>query len=120
MTSRNELDRLLERGADDVADAALLVGIGLIEKACADARAALEFRWRSYPRGELRGLRRGVKAGLRLCTLAMLVVEVDRERFDEERRLHEDLAAAARTAKGRPARLDADGKCGRTSRGPQP
>lgn len=101
MTARNELDRLVERNADDVADAALLVGLGLIEKACADARAALDFRWRSYPRGEVRALRRGLRAGSRLVTFAALVAEADRERFAAEVRLADDLAAAARAAKGR-------------------
>lgn len=99
MTARAELDRLIERNADDTADAALLVGLALIEKACADARAAIEFRWRSHPRGEVRHLRRGVRAGLRMCTVAMLIAEADRERFEAERLLAEDLAARARAAK---------------------
>lgn len=98
MRARGELDRLLEHNADDVADATLLVGLALIEKACADARAALEFRWRSYPRGELRALRRGLRAGLRMCTAAMLVSEAEREQFEQDRRLADELAAAARQA----------------------
>lgn len=99
MSARVELVDLLERMGDEAADAAWLAGVAALEKAALDARAALEFRWRSYPRGELRALRRNVKQGLALCRLAMLTAEADRERFEVDRRLAEELAEQARRAK---------------------
>lgn len=102
MRARAELDRLFERHtADDVADAALLVGIAMVERACARSREALEFRWRSYPRGELRALRRGVREGLEVCRFATLLSEADRERFEEGLAVHLEREAARAAARER-------------------
>jgi hypothetical protein len=102
MGARVELDRLFERHtADDVADAALLVGIGMIERACVRSREALEFRWRSYPGGELRVLRRGVRTGLEVCRFATLLAEADRERFEEGLAAHLAQQAAREAARAK-------------------
>lgn len=99
-----QLEQLLERhDVDDVADAALLAGLALIERQVGRTREAVEFRWRSYPRGELRALRRGMRLGLELCRFAVALAEAEREHF--ERGLHHELhQRAQRAARRRPRR----------------
>jgi len=80
---RGALESFLEQHADDTADAAFLAGIAMIERACMAARESVDYRWRSWPRGELRRLRGSLKLGLLLCRFAVLAREADEERWDE-------------------------------------
>jgi len=96
---RRALELFLERHADDTADAAFLAGIAMIERACAAARESVEFRWRSWPRGEFRRLRGSIRLGLLICRFAVLTREADQERWDEATaaaRMLEELNARAR------------------------
>lgn len=94
---RRALDAFLEHHTDDTADAAFLAGVAMIERACERARESVDYRWRSFPRGELRAFRRSLKLGLLMCRFAVLAREADDQRWDE-------LAAAAQLAEDLRAR----------------
>jgi hypothetical protein len=106
VTRRRELDALLDRHADDLADACLLAGVALIERACSRSRESVDFRWRSYPRGELRALRRSLQQGIALARMGCLMREVDDERWlerEQRRELAQELLdRAAEEGRKRP------------------
>lgn len=105
--AQRALAAFLEQYADETGDAAFLAGIAIIERACARARESLDFRWRSWPRGEMRAFRRSIKIGLLMCRFGVLTKEAEDERWDQRAdaaRLAEDLRArAARKAQRRRA-----------------
>jgi hypothetical protein len=86
------LERLDHYDADEVAAAVWWTAISRLELAVQEARQGLDGRWRSYPRGELRRLRRNVAGAF---ALARFAVELDEER---EREFAEVVARQARTA----------------------
>lgn len=65
--------------------------VAWIERAAADARAASGRRWRHYPQGEIRRLRRELAGALMLARLAAAMQE-------EENSLERELLAGARAA----------------------
>lgn len=108
MTARNELERFGARYGDEVANVVWTAALGMLEQAAAAAREGIWGRWRTYPRGELKRLRRDVARGL---ALARLAVALQDEADASDRDLAEDLRrAAALTASrsGRERTLDAE------------
>lgn len=98
------VERRGDRAAEVVWDAALV----MLERACADAREAQSARWRSWPRGELRRLRRDLAEGLELARLAVALQEEDHEQGREMDRDLVELAAAAGKAQRRAQTLPAE------------
>lgn len=80
-----------DRAAEVVWDAAL----AMLERAFRDARESSESRWRWYPRGELRRLRRDVAEALELARLAVALREEEQE---QSRELDEELTRTAAEA----------------------
>jgi hypothetical protein len=92
-----ELASFLQEHGDDAAEAAWLAAIALIENACGRGREGQFGRWRAFPRGELRRLRRDIAAGLRLARFAVVLQDAENARYDElEVELREAAAEAGR------------------------
>jgi hypothetical protein len=95
MSARRGLAAFVERRGDRSAEVVWSAALAMLERACADARECSSSRWRWYPAGELRRLRRDVAEGLELARLAVALQEEDAE---QRRELDRDLAAAAAEA----------------------
>jgi hypothetical protein len=91
------LAAFLEDCREDAAEASWSAGLAMIERACARARES-ETRFRFYPPGELRKLRRGIARGLVLCRFAVALQQ------DENALMHELMEPAREAA--RAARLE--------------
>src|SRR3972149_8707621 len=90
----------LERHADRAASTAWVAALAMIEAACQEARERSHSRWRYYPAGELRRLRRDLAAALELARFAVALAEEERSLTQS----HERDARAERDHAGRPAR----------------
>jgi hypothetical protein len=97
------LDRRGDRAAEVLWDAALT----MVVRAAADAREAHPQRWRGYPRGELRRLRRDMAEALELARLAVALREEEQDQHgdleDELHRAAAEAGARARRAQTLPA-----------------
>lgn len=108
MTKTSELERFGARYGDEVASVVWTAALGMLEQAAKAAREGNWGRWRNYPRGELRRLRRDVARALELARLA---VALQAEADDAGADLAEDLRRAASHAAARAGRertLDAE------------
>lgn len=107
MADLKGLAAYVERRGDRAAEVAWEASLALIVKAVDDAREGRFGRWRAYPRGELRRLRRDLAEGLELARLAVALQEEDREQTreldGELRGLAGDAGRARRRAQTLPA-----------------
>lgn len=94
------LTKLLELYADRAGEAAWLAGLSMLERAGIESREGIYGRWRHYPRGELRRVRREVSAALQLLRVAVALQEAENASL---RALNDDLHARAQ-AKARKTR----------------
>jgi len=99
----------LERHADRAASTAWVAALAMIEAACQEARERSHSRWRYYPAGELRRLRRDLAAALELARFAVALAEEERtltETLERDARAERDQAGRqARRAQTLPAEL---------------
>lgn len=105
VTGRSEegIAGFLERHGRDVPEILYVAGLAWLEQAAREAREASLARWRHYPRGELRRIRRDVARALRLLDLAVSAQEDENART---RTLAQDLRDEAERA-ARASRRDA-------------
>lgn len=85
----------VERYGEDAAEATWWAALAMLERATTLAREGQFGRWRHYPRGELRRLRRDVSRAL---LLARCAVDLQDESNETYRELTEDLRAEASRA----------------------
>jgi hypothetical protein len=85
----------LDRFGDESAEIAWLAGLAWIDRAAAAAREGKWGRFRYYPAGELRRLRRDLAGALQLCRWAVAMQEEENE---HSRELTAELHAAAEEA----------------------
>jgi hypothetical protein len=85
------LARFLE-DTTDAPEVLWLAAVAMLERATAEAREAKWSRFRYYPAGELRRLRRSLSEGVRLARLAVAIQE---DENDRNRALDVELAEAA-------------------------
>lgn len=88
----------VERFGDDAGEALFMAGLAMLDQALARAREGTYGRFRHYPRGELRRLRKDVSRGLTMCRQAAKLQDLVN---DELYSLTHDLNEAARAAGAR-------------------
>ena len=92
----NGLDGFVERYGAESAEVAWLAGLAWIERAVQTAREGNFGRFRWYPTGELRRLRRDLHGGLLLCRFAVSFQEEENEQYRSLTvELEREAAAAA-------------------------
>jgi len=88
--------------ASDAPEVLWAAGLAMIERAVSEAKEARYGRFRHYPAGQLRRLRRDLSDGLKLSRLAVVLQEADTARGAElDAELHAAAAAAAGAARRR-------------------
>jgi hypothetical protein len=85
----------VERFGDEAGEALFNAGLAMIDQAVGRAREGVWGRWRFYPRGEVRKLRRDIARALRMIRQAQLLQE---QISSELRDLTYDLTDRARAA----------------------
>jgi hypothetical protein len=98
ITPATGFDAFVERYAEKSAEALWVAALALLERAAVDARAS-PGRWRAYPAGELRRLRRELVPALLLARVAVALQEEDNDLvFELTREARQRSAAAALAA----------------------
>jgi hypothetical protein len=104
----DELARFGALYGDETAEIVWAASLTMLEQAAKRAGEGTWGRWRNFPRGELRRLRRDVARALELARLAVaLEAEADAAGADLAEELHRAARAAAARA-GRERTLDAE------------
>ncbi len=88
------LAAFLDHHGDRAGEAAWLAGLAMIERVGVEAREGIYGRWRHYPAGELRRVRRDVAAALSILRVAVSLQEAENANMRE---LTTDLAQRAAT-----------------------
>ena len=96
----------LERRGDRAAEVLWDAALAMVNCATEEAGRGGSLRWRSYPRGELRRLRRDLAEALELARLAVAIREEDEEqaRLSLADALHGRALAVARGTRKRAPR----------------
>lgn len=108
MTAQSDLERFGARYGDETAEIIWAAALSMLEQAARRAGEGTWGRWRNFPSGELRRLRRDVARAL---ALARLAVALEAEEVAAGADLAEDLRRAASRAAARAGReqtLDAE------------
>jgi len=94
---RQGLEAFLERHGDRAAETLWWSALAILDRAVEDAAEGKWGRWRFYPAGELRRLRRDLAEGLELARLAVALQEEENEsRAELDAELREAAAEAGR------------------------
>lgn len=102
------LQAYVERRGDRAAEVAWDAALALIRRAADDAGEGRWGRWRFYPKGELRRLRRDLAEGLELARLAVALCEEDKLQTAELDAELAEVAAEAGRARRRAQTLPAE------------
>ncbi len=100
-TAKRGLQAFVDRYGTEAPEAIWTAALALLEKAATDARAVSGNRWRHYPQGEIRRLRRELAGAMMLARLAAALQEEENLAESELVRAARDAAETQRKADGR-------------------